>query len=175
MKANSLILAQRYALAYDGLAKDGAQAAANYKDLQQAFAALEDVRQYLLSPVISREVKEDILKKILKDGKASAFIKILVSAKRFDLAGEVLKQLHALLDKRDGITRIKIRSFKPLSSVEEAAVQKALSSYFNAKAVLDIEKDDTLLAGMVIKQGDVLIDSSAKGRIKQLAKNLTER
>ncbi len=175
MKANSLVLAQRYALAYDSLAKDAKEASSNYEHLEQALLALKEAGQYLLSPVISNKVKEDILAKILKKSEAAAFIKILVDAKRFDLSALILKQLSVLLDKRNGVTRVKVSSCGALKDADKKILEKALSSYFNAKAALDFEEDSTLLGGLIIRRGDILIDASAQGRIKQLTKNLTER
>ncbi|MDR0953712.1 MAG: ATP synthase F1 subunit delta [Elusimicrobiota bacterium] len=173
MKANSLVLAQRYAKAYDGIAKNADEAAKNLSAYKDALAALTAADNALANPTLPFSVKEELLVKILDKSLATSFIKLLVSAKRFDLAPEILRQLQQLLDKRLGIKRVHIASATPLEEPVKQKLNEALSKYFNSRLEIDFTQEAALLAGITLRERDTLIDGSALGRIEELAKNLT--
>ena len=134
MKANMSVLAQRYAKAYDSAAKDNAAAQLNMELLKESLSSLSSIEAYINNPTIPSAVQMEIAAKAYgKEDSASAFIKLLISAGRFYLAPEIIKELQTLLDSRLGIKRVTVTS-----------------------------------AGE-------LIDGSAEGRLKQMAKILTER
>ena len=56
MKANTTVLAQRYAKAYDGVAKDNAAAQHNYELFKGALSALKAVEYYINNPTIPARV-----------------------------------------------------------------------------------------------------------------------
>ena len=175
MKTNTLLLAKRYAAAYDALAKDAKEAQVNLAAYNKALEALEGAKAYINNPCLPFKVKADILAKVLEDGKEASLIKLLVSAKRFYLAQAVSLQISELIDKRLGLQRVSVTSAAPVNDAARAALSSALEQYFNSKVAVTFTQDETLLAGVVVCRGDLRIDGSAAGRIEQLTKNLTER
>lgn len=175
MKTNTLVLAKRYAAAYDTLAADTAQASANLEAFKAALSSVKEAQDYINNPTIPFSVKAEILAKILTDGKAASFIKLLVSSGRFYLADFIVSELAALLDQRLGVKRVKVISAGREDETGQAILTDALSIYFKSKVAVEFTQDESLLAGVVVRQGDLRIDGSAAGRIEQLTKNLTER
>lgn len=175
MKTNTLLLAKRYAAAYDALAKDAKEAQVNLAAYNKALEALEGAKAYINNPCLPFKVKADILAKVLEDGKEASLIKLLVSAKRFYLAQAVSLQISELIDKRLGLQRVSVTSAAPVNDAARAALSSALEQYFNSKVAVTFTQDKDLLAGIVVRRGDLRIDGSAAGRIEQLTKNLTER
>ena len=175
MKTNTLLLAKRYAAAYDALAKDAKEAQVNLAAYNKALEDLEGAKAYINNPCLPFKVKADILAKVLEDGKAASLIKLLVSAKRFYLAQAVSLQISELIDKRLGLQRVSVVSAAPVNDAARAALSSALEQYFNSKVAVTFTQDKDLLAGVVVRRGDLRIDGSAAGRIEQLTKNLTER
>jgi len=175
MKTNTLVLAQRYAAAYDSLAKDVVAARANRDAFDKALSSLGEAKAYIENPCISFNVKKQLLDKILGKDEAASLIRLLVSAKRFYLAGEVSKQLGKLIDKRLGLQRVSVTTAAPASSAAQNELTSALEKYFKSKVAVTFTQDKNLLAGLVVRNGDLRIDGSAAGRIEQLTKNLTER
>lgn len=175
MKTNTLLLAKRYAAAYDALAKDAQEAQANLAEYNKALESLGEASAYINNPCLPFNVKADILAKVLGSGKAASLIKLLVSAKRFYLAQAVSLQISELIDKRLGLQRVSVISAAPVNDAARAALSSALEQYFNSKVAVTFTQDKDLLAGVVVRRGDLRIDGSAAGRIEQLTKNLTER
>ncbi len=176
MKANMSVLAQRYAKAYDSAAKNNAAAQSNMELLREALSSLKSVEAYVNNPTIPSAVKMEIAAKAYgKEDSALAFIKLLISAGRFYLAEEIVKELQNLLDLRLGIKRVTVTSAKELDDKAKQGLSEALSRYFNSALALDFKNDPALLSGITIRCGDILIDGSAEGRLKQMAKILTER
>ena len=175
MKTNTLVLAQRYAAAYDALAKDTQEAQANLAAFKNALASLEQAKGYIDHPCISFSVKAEILAKILGNDKAASLIKLLVSAKRFYLASVVSMQMQELIDKRLGLQRVSVTTVSQMDASAQKSLSEALEQYFKSKVAVTFTQDTDLLAGVVVRRGDLRIDGSAAGRIEQLTKNLTER
>ena len=177
MKANMSVLAQRYAKAYDLVAKnDNAAAQKNYELFKEALSSLKPVEEYINNPTISPSVKLELASKAYGNADtAASFVKLLISAGRYYLAGEIAKELQNLLDARLGIKRATVFSAGELDDGAKRGLGEALSKYFNSALALDYKTDASLLSGVVILCGDLLIDASAEGRIKQMTKILTER
>ncbi len=172
MKINERSLAARYAKAYDGLAKTNKEAQDNLAAYTAALDNLKQAGEYINNPTLPFKVKSEILNKALPKGAALNFISLLVQAKRFGLRDIILSEIQHLSDARQGIKRAQIISAAPLK--DTAALTAALSKYFNSKLEVNFTQDATLLAGVIIKQGDVQIDASALGRINNLQKSILE-
>ncbi len=176
MKANTTVLAQRYAKAYDGVAKDNAQAQSNYELFKAALSALKVAEYYINNPTIPARVKLEAASKAYPNSDvAGAFVKLLIASGRYYLAGEIEKELSALLDARLGIKRVSVISAAELDETAKSGLSAALSKYFDSALALEYKLDESLLSGIMIRCGDVLIDGSAQGRLKQMSKILTER
>lgn len=176
MKANTTVLAQRYAKAYDGVAKDNAAAQHNYELFKGALSALKAVEYYINNPTIPARVKLEVASKAYPEQDvAGAFVKLLIASGRYYLAGEIERELSALLDARLGIKRVSVISAAELDEKAKSGLSAALREYFDSALALEYKLDANLLSGIMIRCGDVLIDGSAQGRLKQMAKILTER
>jgi F-type H+-transporting ATPase subunit delta len=172
MKQNSLFLARKYARAYDAAAKDGTQAASNFSAYKNALEALGAVADYMASPALPFGVKQDILSKVLPAGLAASFIKLLVFSKRFYLAPLIARELQNLLDARRGVKRIDISSAAALGEEQKQKIEAAMAEFFKGKIAAAYSIDESILAGFAARCGDFIIDASAFGRIKNLAKTL---
>ncbi len=173
MKSNLSSLAKRYAAAYYGTAKDANAAGVLIEQYRLALKSLSDAAPYIDNPVLPLKVKDEIMAKCLKGNAAEPFLRLLVQAKRFPLRDIILRELCLLLDAAMGIKRVKITAAAEIKDTKN--LQEALSRYFNGKAELSVEIDKTLLAGLIVRQGDLQIDGSALGRINRLQETLTER
>jgi len=176
MKANDSVLAKRYAKAYDGLAQGNALAKVNMTLFKDVLSALKPVENHLNNPTIPSCVKLEIVSKICSDNnQAGNFVKTLISAGRYYLAPEIEKELQNLLDVRFGIKRVSVTCAAEMEESAKIRLRNYLSEYFNSIVELDFKTDASLLSGITVRCGDILIDGSASGRLKQMAKILTER
>ena len=174
MKTGTLILAKRYAVAYDRIAKNTDEATHNLAELENCLKELQGLSIYLDNPTISEDVKISLTQKALPQNNARAFILVLIKEKRFYLVDEILKELNALLDLRRGIKRATVTSAATLDESTKAKIQKFLEDYFKTKLALDFKEDKGLIAGIKIKAGDFYIEDSAASRLRELAGILRE-
>ncbi|MDR0735016.1 MAG: F0F1 ATP synthase subunit delta [Elusimicrobiota bacterium] len=172
MKQGNLFLARRYARAYDGVAACADDARADMRALQNLLAALAPAAGYLNNPVVAQVEKLAFLEQVCAGQSAAEnFVKILVAQKRFALAPLIEKELQNLLDARLGVKRALIQT-AAIPSPDEA-FERDLARLLGGKIAASYENKPALLAGARVRSGDVLIDASALGRVRQLSKILT--
>ena len=174
MKTGTLILAARYAKAFDRIAKNTDEAARNLASFEDALKKLQDISAYLANPTINSKVKENLIEKSLPDNIARTFLLVLIKEKRFNLADGILNQLNVLLDERRGIKRAQVTSAVKLEDKTKTQIQVALEKYFNTKLSLGFKEDKSLISGLKIKMGDLYIEDSAASRLRELEDILTE-
>ena len=174
MKTGNLILAARYAKAFDSIAKNTDDAAHNLESFEDCLEGLKEISFYLINPSISDEIKLNLISKILPENVARNFLVVLVKEKRFYLAEEVLKELRNLLDLRRGIKRGQVFTAQVLDEQVKLKIQNELENYFKANLVLDFKEDSSLISGVKIKVGDFYIEDSAASRLQELEAVLKE-
>jgi F-type H+-transporting ATPase subunit delta len=172
MKQGNLFLARKYARAYDGIAACAENARANLQALRKWLAVLAPAADYLNNPVVSQSGKLDFLEQVSAGQSAAEnFVKVLVSQKRFSLAALILEELQNLLDARLGVKRALIQT--AAMPAPDTDFERALARLLGATVAASYENKPELLAGARVRSGDVLIDASALGRVRQLDKILT--
>lgn len=174
MKTGTLILAARYAKAFDRIAKNTDEAAHNLASFEESLKSLQGLFSYLANPTINSKVKENLIEKSLPDNISRAFLKVLIKEKRFYLADEILKQLNVLLDGRRGIKRAQVTSAAKLDDKTKKQIQTALENYFKTKLTLGFTEDESLISGLKIKVGDFYIEDSSRSRLRELENILRE-
>lgn len=174
MKTGTLILASRYAKAFDRIAKNTEEAAHNLASFEESLKSLQGIFAYLANPTINSKIKEKLIEKSLPNNIAKALVIVLIKEKRFNLAEEILKELNILLDGRRGIKRAQVISAVKLNEDTKKQIQTALENYFKTKLTLGFAEDKSLITGLKIKVGDFYIEDSSRSRLSELENILTE-
>lgn len=176
MKSTDRILAQRYARAFDGLSKDGAQASARYGVLRAAAGALAGAKKYMEDPAVPSADKKAFVAQILDGEKAAAgFVVALIEAKRYYLLDACVEDAGKLLDERLGVVRPVVQTAFELGEEQKKRVEEALGRFAGGKkAEARFETDPALLGGLRARMGDTLIDGSLKGQFEKLQEELTK-
>ena len=58
------------------------------------------------------------------------------------------------------------------SEAQRGTIVEAMEKRLGTKVTLDCAVDDSLIGGVVIRAGDLVIDASLRGRLEQLAQTL---
>ena len=173
MNSQQRIAACRYAAAYDGLSTSLEQAQQNAAQLDRAAQILSGVDAQMQNPRISSVYKKLVLQEALKDFPvASAFIAVLINAKRYNLLHEICKRVHTLLDDRQGISRAIVTSARVLSQAQQAAALNALSARYGKTVKAQFKTDPSLLGGLKLECQGELIDGSVQTRLAKLQEDL---
>jgi F-type H+-transporting ATPase subunit delta len=97
---------------------------------------------------------------------------LLARRRRMSALPGIAAELDRLSDEEAGIARATVISAEPLSEAYEQRLTEELQSMTGKKVVLERKHDPDLLAGLVVRIGDQVIDGSARTRLTELASQL---
>ena len=66
-----------------------------------------------------------------------------------------------------------VRAAQPIDDAQRAALTESLASLAGTQVELQVEIDDSLLSGALIRIGDLQVDATARGRIDALREHIT--
>lgn len=96
------------------------------------------------------------------------FIKLLVKAERIGLAAEVFTLFEQKRTLAEGIGKVDVISAYPLDEDQLNTISGAVSKRIGKQVDINTAQDKDLIAGVIIKAGDAVIDVSLRGRLKEL-------
>ncbi len=177
----NILAAKRYAEALIDFGKDEilsyVSISLELAKVQDILLKSKDLYETLTNPLISTEDKEYIAEKVFEkdiDAKIKNFIKLLVEKNRFDLIYDIIEIYGTLLDDINGIARIEVVSAVELNDAEQADIQAKLASKLKKQIVIKYRIDKSLIAGLVIKMGDDIIDMSVARKLEDYKMALTK-
>ncbi|MFH1085913.1 MAG: F0F1 ATP synthase subunit delta [Chloroflexota bacterium] len=68
-----------------------------------------------------------------------------------------------------------VRTATALTAGEQERLQRALERYTGQPVALRVELDPTILGGMWVRVGDIVMDGSLRGRLEELRRHLCAR
>lgn len=98
------------------------------------------------------------------------FIVLLARNKRLLLLPEIVVFYDALKTAQEQAVDVELTTAIALDDASQANLVQALSSKLARKVNVQTVVDQHLLAGVIIKAGDLVIDGSMRGRLEKLAK-----
>lgn len=102
------------------------------------------------------------------------FVRVIGHYGRFALLPEVSRQFAAERAAREGRDQIQVTSAFELSESQRTAIITAMERRLGTKVTLDCAVDTSLIGGVVIRAGDLVVDASLKGRLEQLTRVLAQ-
>ncbi len=149
----------------------------DYDKLLSLYEKSNEFKSFILSPLIKKNLKKNVLIKILKKMNLSNeflnFFKIVANHGKLFLLERIYKEFKKSLDEKEGITEVTVTTTLPLEKKFEENIIKNLSSKLNKKIRLNKKLDQSLIGGIIIKIDSIMIDNSIKTKL--LNYNLNER
>jgi F-type H+-transporting ATPase subunit delta len=96
------------------------------------------------------------------------FIKILAENNRLQLLPEISTMFNTLKTEREKQINVDVVSAAKLDDAQQTKLSSALEKRFDRKVQLNCSVDPTLIAGMIIKAGDTVIDGSVNSQLNRL-------
>lgn len=129
----------------------------------------------LESPVTPLSEKKNFIRKGLKIDQPLLlnFMDLLSAKKRTGLIPIILLRFHETVEESRGRVRAHVKSAVALDEAAKKEIEKKLSALFKKEVFIETSVNPELLAGVVIKAGDTVIDGSFKNRIENLKSILT--
>ena len=181
MNSFSSEISQRYALALYDLSKENNQTEEfvnNIKEFMKAFNSNESLRLFVKNPTYSVEDQISVFDKILAQIKANKMVKnffsLLIIKKRIFFVDQVAEKFLNLISIKKGELTLNIVSAKKLEDNEILDLEKEISSNLKNKVKLNCKTDPSLIGGLVLQIGSLMIDASLKNKLNKYKKSMME-
>ncbi|HVA66193.1 MAG TPA: ATP synthase F1 subunit delta [Elusimicrobiota bacterium] len=175
MNSSDQLLAGRYGKALFLAAEDAGQDARVAEDLSSAQEALREFFPLLKNPQAPVAEKKALVDRLLAKGASPlsrTFLKLLLDKKRFSLLPAILGKLGRLWDEKNKRGRAKVWTARPLSEGEQTALRARLEKFFGKTVELDVKQAPEIIGGVVVRLGDWVLDSSLRGKLRNLGETL---
>ena len=175
--AELLTLARPYAKAAFAFASEQG-ATDNWSNaLQMLSAAVQDeaFAAYLNRPELTPVEQVSVFAKVLGEHQGQAlsnFLTLLAENNRLTLLPEIEEEYELLKSQNNNTVDVVIESAFPMTSVQEQLLTHALEKRFNAAVSVTVEVNPALIAGVVIRTGDQVIDDSALNKLEKMRTRL---
>jgi F-type H+-transporting ATPase subunit delta len=103
------------------------------------------------------------------------FLKVVCRRGRFGSLRSIAVSTRKIFDASQGRKAVTITTAAPLTEPQREEIRKGLKDRFQAEVVLEERVDPTILGGLLIRQGDTVLDGSVVGRLRNSQKNTMEK
>lgn len=148
------------------------------KDLATASEILEtsqDLRLTLENPTVSEEVKSQIIEEVFKNEvhpQVVSFLKVLIDKNRFSEFSQIKADYEIKLDDVNKIQSVEITSAVELSEEYRERILQKLGEKLQKNIRPNWKVDENIIAGLIYRINDNVIDTSIKSKLDKLNKNL---
>jgi len=169
------IVGRRYALALLEVAEEKNLIQSFLNDFEIIEKALNEVKELdlaITSPLIQADKKDAILKNIFQDKvseEISGFLHLISKKGRANALKEIIEAFKVLLDEKNGIVEVDVKSAVELDKIQSDALKQKLDRYTSKNTRIRLSVDKELIGGLTVKIGDTVLDSSIKHQLAQLS------
>lgn len=111
---------------------------------------------------------------ILQSAAGSNLLRLLAENGRLDALPEISAQFDQLKAEQENKVRVTLVAASAVDSETTSKISNALSKKFGRDVELELELDESLIGGAVIRAEDRVIDDSLRTRLTRLASTLTD-
>jgi F-type H+-transporting ATPase subunit delta len=167
--------AGRYAAALFELADEGKAldaVATDLKSLRSLIAGSADLTRLLRSPVISRTNQGRAMQAVLEAAGAGDLVKRFVGLvarnRRLFTLPQMIDAYLAELAARRGEITAEVVSAQPLDEASQQRLAEAIRRVAGQRVTVDLRIDPALIAGLVVKVGSRMVDSSLRTKLNRM-------
>ena len=176
----NILIAERYAQSLIDLGKNNdlsyVAIATDLAAIQLILNRSKDLYDALTNPLVNVEDKENIIDSVFVkdvDKLIINFLKLLVERNRFNLIYDVIAKFNLLLDDVNNVARVEVVSAVSLKEKKKNIILEKLSQKISDKQIsVKYSVDESIIAGLVFKLGDDVLDTSVSHRLEELQKSI---
>lgn len=135
----------------------------------------KELKDFLFHPQIKTEDKKKLLQKVFSDMSTllANFLNLLFDKRRAIYLDDIIEEFINLVKEEEKILEVEVITAIELSENLITELKNTLSKKLDNQIELVTRIDSSIIAGMIIKIGDQIIDGSIKNSLNSLADNLT--
>jgi F-type H+-transporting ATPase subunit delta len=170
--------ARCYAEALLLIGKKGKRLGAILEDLRAVAGVFQAERRLWdlwTSPRIDRKVKEDFIRRAYTNKigtEVLGLLVVMVHKGREALFDNVVAQFEAFRDQEQNRIHVRVSSARGVDADVKSAIEKAVAEASGKSVVLHERTDPSLIAGLVVRVGDIVVDGSLRSRLKEIGARL---
>ena len=169
----------RYSLALYELAEEDG----SIKEIEQQSLALinlvkssQEFDYFIKNPTNVKSEQQNIILEIGQKFKFNKllikFMCFLITKRRFFYIEKILKSFLETCSKKRGEVKAELTTAKNMSEDEIDKIKNDLTKLFNSKINLNFKKDPSLIGGLIIQVGSVMVDTSIKNKLQKIEKQM---
>ena len=133
---------------------------------------LEKLQKILRDPSLTATQQAEMLLSVVDDELNEGinnFVRILAENKRLELLPEIYRLYEVLKAEVEKSLDVQVTSAYELEASTRENLEKALQKKFACEIKIESSIDKTLIGGVIVRAGDMIIDGSIRGRLTKLA------
>lgn len=177
-KAQESLIARRYAKAFYELADEQKKLSAISADIEtlQSLPEGGEFAYFLSNPLFKREeqlaVMDKLAKKTKLDKLTANFLGTIVENGRLSLLPSIVDAVDSEISQRKGEVKAVVTSARPLKPAQVKKLADNLKKATGTDIDIELKEDDSIIGGLIIEVGSLLIDQSVKTRLERLERAL---
>ena len=173
--------AGRYSLALYELAEEANaldEIEKHSSSIIKLISSSDEFNSLIKDPTNQKEDQLNVILKISENYKLNnlltKFLSFLISKRRFFYIEKILQNFVDTCSKKRGEVKAELVSSKELSDQEISEIKDDLSKNFSSKIKLNYKCDKSLIGGLVVQVGSIMVDTSIKNKLQQIENRMIE-
>ena len=140
-----------------------------------AIASDAAMAEQIGNPNVPRERLCDAILEVAGDGlsaEAKNLVNLLAANNRLSILPEVASLFEDLKTQHEGVRQVQVLSAFDLTETQQKVLAGVLKKRLGAEVEMTVETDPSLIGGVEIRAGDLVIDGSVRGKLHKLATEL---
>lgn len=172
-------VSKRYAKALFGLGWEEGRTEEYAKDLgafTEFYEANPEFARAVSSRIFALEDRKQVLKAVLdRNGLAGPvrnFLSVLLDKDRIGVIAAIAEHYRKLMDEASNIALAEVFVPKPLNGDALQRLERSLGEMTSKKVRIEVREEPSLIGGIVVKVGDLVLDGSIKTQLRSLKESL---
>ena len=148
----------------------------NLQEFAKFCTANREFFQVISNQIFSVEDRKKIMETVLEKSSFSDvgknFLRLLLDKNRIVAIGEITDYYSQLTDELSNITRANVITARPLKGEAQDKLRNALMGLTSKEVKMEVEEDESLIGGVIVKLGDLVLDGSVKAQLQGLKESL---
>lgn len=134
-----------------------------------------DLKDFLASPIITSEVKMNVLSEIFGSVQADtkSLFRLLQENKRFEILEAIATQFNAQFDEMNGVEVAKVTTAFPITAELEAKILAKAKAISTKKITIQNTVDPSIIGGFILRIGDKQYNASVSNRLHELKREFS--
>jgi len=145
------------------------------KSIINAVNSSTDLKDFLASPIITSEVKMNVLSEIFGSVQADtkSLFRLLQENKRFEILEAIATQFNAQFDEMNGVEVAKVTTAFPITADLEAKILAKATAMSTKKITIQNTVDPSIIGGFILRIGDKQYNASVLNRLQELKREFS--